>query len=212
MGVRLPPFATMAMIRLLLLLLVFAPPLFAERITIDPSARNFEMRPPVKERVDVFDFSGEFPELENIAINARRKKNVEFYLTGDYPVLESVDYEGSFGVFTGELTGNFPKLALINFICTSCAMDFDLGAEWQSSCEINITGADEDIVLNLPKEVGLVIYTKTGLKGKVIPCEELKKKKRFGVLNKIFENSLAETAPVVLTIHIACGDGRIILN
>lgn len=197
---------------ILFLVCVSCLPLSAERITLDPNSRSFEMRPPKKERVDVFDFAGKFLELENIDINARKKKNVEFYLTGDYPVLESVNYEGSFGVLSGKLTGNFPKLALINFICTSCAMDFDLGAKWQQSCEIHIQGADQDIVLDLPKDVGLVIHTRTGMKGKVIAPEGLKKKKWYSILNKTFENALVETAAVVLTIYVECGDGRIVLN
>jgi hypothetical protein len=196
----------------LFLFLFFSPLLFAERFTIDPSAGSFEMRPPQKERVDVFDFSGEFPELKNIDINARRKKNVEFYLTGDYPLLESVDYEGSFGVFKGELTGNFPKLAQVSFICTNCAMHFDLDTTWQCPCEITITGADEDIILFLPKDVGLVIHTKTGVKGKVVACEGLKKKKWYSITNKTFENALIETAPVTLTINIVAGEGHIVLN
>ena len=198
--------------QILLALLLATLPLCAERITLDPSARNFEMHPKSKERIDVFDFEGAFPDLENIDINARRKKNVEFYLTGSYPILESLNYMGSFGSLTGDLTGNFPKLALINFLCASCAMDLDLRSDWQQSCEIHIRGGNENIVLTLPKDVGLIIYTKTDLKGKVIPCEELKKTKRFALLNKSFQNELAETASVVLTIHIEAKDGRIILQ
>ena len=197
---------------LFLLFFISCFPLLGETITLDPSARSFEMRTPRKERLDVFDFSGEYHDLENIDINARKRKNVEFYLTGEYPALESLTYEGSFGVLRGELTGNFPKLSLINFLCSSCAMNLDLNTQWHCSCEIHIRGGDEDIVLNLPKDVGLVIYTKTALKGKVIPCEGLTKKNKMGILNKIFENSLVETAPVVLTIHIETADGRILLN
>jgi hypothetical protein len=200
------------MVRFVLCLLVFTPLLFAERITIDPSTSSFELRPPQKERVDVFDFEGEFPELKKIDINARKKKNVEFYLTGDYPLLESVDYEGSFGVFKGELTGNFPKLASVNFICTNCAMQFDLDTKWQCPCEITICGENEDIILALPKDVGLVIHTRTGVKGKVVACEGLKKKKWYSITKKTFENSLIETAPVTLTINIVVGEGSIVLN
>jgi hypothetical protein len=170
------------------------------------------MQPRKKERVDVFDFAGNYPQLSNIDINARKKKHVEFYLTGDYPALESVNYEGAFGILVGKVTGNFPKLALVNFVCTNCAMKLDLGAKWQQSCEITIRGADEDICLTLPKKVGLVIHTKTAFKGKVIPCEGLKRKKRMGILKKTFANELAETAEIVLTLHIESGEGRIILN
>jgi hypothetical protein len=200
----------MRVLFILILSLVF--PLCAENIEINRSARSFEMVQPKKERVDVFDFSGEFEQLEEIDIDARKRKNVEFYLTGDYPLLESVHYTGSFGIFSGELTGNFPKLSLINFLCTSCAMNFDLCAEWQSSCEINIVGKDENIIVKLPNEVGLVVYTKTSLKGKVVVSEELKRQGRYSLRQKKFQNAIAETAPVVLTINIETNDGHIILN
>jgi hypothetical protein len=187
-------------------------PLFAERITLDPNARSYEMHPHKKERIDVFDFEGKYPDLENIDINARKKKYVEFYLTGDYPQLETLNYEGSFGILVGKLTGQFPKLSLVNIFCTNCAMKLDLAAEWQKSCEITIRGEDEDIYLTLPQNIGLVIHTKTGVKGKVIANESLKKKNRFGILKKTFENELAETSEVVLTLTIEAGEGRIILN
>ena len=123
-----------------------------------------------------------------------------------------VNYEGSFGVLTGKLTGKFPQLAVVNFLCSSCAMTLDLSAPWSRSCEINIRGADEDVVLTLPKDVGLEIHTKVSLKGKVMPCEGLKKKEKLGVFKKTYVNDLAETSPVVLIIHIELADGHIILN
>ena len=169
-------------------------------------------QPRKKERVDVFDFEGNYPELTNIDISARKKKHVEFYLTGEYPVLESVNYEGSFGILEGKLTGNFPKLALINFLCTNCAMKLDLATKWQKSCVITIRGEDEDIYLTLPKDVGLVVHTKTAVKGKVIVPEGLKKKNRFGIRNKTFENELAQTAEIVITLNVELAEGCIILN
>jgi hypothetical protein len=200
------------MIRFLFFLALIPFPLFAERYSIDPSSRTFEMRPCVKERVDVFDFAGCYPELKKIDIEARKKKNVEFILTGDYPTLETVTYEGSFGVLKGKLTGNFPLLDRMQFLCSQCAMDLDLTSQWQKSCVIRIKGADEKIVVTLPANVGLVVHTKTALKGKVLPREDLIKKNRFGVCNKTFENSLAETAPIVLTLYIEAGDGCISLR
>ena len=196
----------------LVILCLLSGSLFAEHITLDPSAHSFEMKPRQKERVDTFDFAGHYPDLENIDINGRRRKNVEFYLTGEYPILESVNYEGAFGILSGELTGTFPKLTLVNFLCTHCAMKFDLDAEWKQSCEINIRGGDENIHLTLPKNVGLIIHTKTAVKGKVVASEGLKKKNRFGILKKTFENELAETADIVITLNIECADGHIFLN
>lgn len=179
-------------------------------VSIDHSSSSFEMRK--KMRVDVFDFSGAFPQLENIDIDARRKKRVEFYMTGDYPKLKKVNYEGSFGNLSGELTGHFPLLSQINFLCGSCTMDLDLTAPWEHSCEITITGMREDIHLKLPKDVGLIISTKTGVKGKVFPSEELKKKGWLGVWNKTFRNALADQHPIVLTLYIETTDGKIFLE
>lgn len=197
---------------LITFLLLLASPLCAERFSADRSARGYESGQPKKHRVDVFDFDGQYPELEHINIDAKRKKNVEFHLTGTYPELEMVNYEGSFGTLSGKLTGDFPKLAIVNFLCTNCAMQLDLGTTWKRTCEINIRGADQDIVLTLPKDVGLEIRTKVAIKGKVIPCEGLKKKEKLGMLKKTYFNDLAETADVVLIIHIELADGRIILN
>ncbi len=198
--------------KVLFLLLLLSTAVFAENYSADPSCRSFEMKERKKHRVDTFDFEGEYPDLENIDIDGRRKKNVEFYLTGEYPKLEKVNYEGAFGILEGHLTGTFPKLSKINFLCSSCAMKLDFRGEWAQSCAITITGAKEDISILLPKEVGLVIHTKTSAKGRVIPCEELKKKNKLGILNKNFENELASTASIVLTINIEVTEGSIILK
>ena len=194
------------------LLLLLSSPLCAEHFSPERSVRGYESGQPKKQRVDVFDFAGEYPELEHINIDAKRKKNVEFHLTGIYPELEMINYEGSFGTLSGKLTGDFPKLAVVNFLCTNCAMRLDLGTHWSRSCEINIRGADQDIILTLPKDVGLEIHTRVAIKGKVIPFEGLKKKEKLGVLKKTYFNELAETSDVVLTLYIELADGRIILN
>lgn len=194
---------------LILALLLFSTSVFP--VPVDHSARSFEMHQKRRQRVDRFDFSGPFPNLENIDIDARRKKCVEFDLSGDYPLLTTLNYEGSFGRLTGNLTGDFPQLSFVNLLCTSCAMELDLTGNWQKNCEINIRGQKEDLVLKLPENVGLIIHTKTGVSGKVIPSENLKKKGFFHILNKTYYNELAETAPVVLTLHIETTDGKIIL-
>ncbi len=216
MGVRVPPFAYLSpflMLKLIFLFLFLAAPLCAERITMDPASRNYKMGPLQKERVDVFDFAGFFPRLENIDVDARKKKNVDFQLTGDYPILEKISYEGAFGTLSGALTGRFPKLTLINFVCANTGVKLDLKARWTQSCTINVSGGNKDIALILPKDVGLVIHTKTGVKGKVIVSENLKSKKRwYNILNKTYQNDLAETSPIVLTICVESIDGRITLN
>lgn len=177
---------------------------------VDQSAASFELRE--KKRTDVFEFPGEYANLKNINIDATRKKKVEFYLNGDYPLLKTVNYEGGFGVLKGELTGKFPQLTLVNFLCTSCNIDFDLSGQWEQNCEITVRGMKEDITLILPTNVGLVIHTKTSPSGKVIANHELKKKGWLGVLNKTYYNTLSETSDVVLTLHLETTDGRIILN
>lgn len=192
-----------------LYLFLLASPLFAEHI--DRQASSYQLRK-INQRVDKFDFSGDFPNLENIDIDARRKKRVEFNLSGDYPLLTSVNYEGTFGYLKGDLTGNYPLLTQVNLLCTSCAMQLDLTGEWKQSCQINIRGQKEDIVVKLPDTVGLIIHTKVSVNGKVIPKEGLKKQGWYHVLNKTYKNALAETAPIVLTLYIEATDGRIVLN
>jgi len=126
--------------------------------------------------------------------------------------LHTLNYEGSFGELTGQLTGNYPKLKLVNLLCTSCAMDLNLNGNWQKSCVINIRGEKEDIVLSLPTGVGLIINTHVGATGKVVAKEGLKKQGWMKVLNKTYHNALVETAPVVLTLNIETTSGNIVLN
>ncbi|MCH9627355.1 MAG: hypothetical protein S4CHLAM2_09930 [Chlamydiales bacterium] len=201
------PLSHMKLVWILLLLL--ASPLWA--LSADRTAKSFQNRKQTR-RVDTFDFSGEFPHLENIDIDACRKKCVEFNLSGVYPLLTSINYEGRFGSLTGDLTGDYPELTLVNLLCTSCAMQLDLTGNWQKSCQLNIRGEKEDIALKLPENVGLIIHTKTFATGKVIAKEGLKKQGWFHILKKTYQNELAETAPIVLTLEIETTDGNIILN
>lgn len=195
---------------LLFVCLAFGSTLLAA-VPVDRSASSFQMRQ-MKQRVDTFDFSGAFPNLENIDIDARKNKRVDFDLSGDYPQLTSVNYEGSFGFLKGKLTGNYPLLNSVNILCTSCAMQLDLIGDWKQSCLITIRGTKEDIALTLPEGVGLVIHTKTSPSGKVVAKDGLKKQGWFKIWKKTYQNELAETAPVVLTLDIETTDGKIILN
>lgn len=189
---------------------------------IDPSTAKFEVKEREKFRVDVFDFSGEYPQLENIDIDARRKKRVEMLLTGDYPILEKINYEGSFGSLIGKLTGSFANLTTVNFLCSSSAMQLDLTGNWQKDCEINIQGSTGNIVITLPKNVGLTVHTKTGPTGKVINNLELTKK-GWGWMQKTYindisnfekdpENKESETDPVQIVINIEVTKAKIHLN
>lgn len=193
---------------LLFCLLTFSS-LFAN--PVDPSSTSFALRKE-KERVDLFDFPGEYAHLKNIDIDAIRKKKVEISLKGEYPLLESINYEGGFGTLKSALTGKFPLLQSVNFLCKSCAMEIDLAGSWEQSCHIVIHGMKEDITLTLPKDIGLVVHTKTAPKGKVINECDLKKKGWFSLLNKTYYNESSTSSDLVLTLEIETTDGCIILK
>lgn len=179
-------------------------------LKIDPSSSVYELREK-KFRVDLFDFSGEYPHLENIDIDAKRKKRVEMLLTGEYPLLETINYEGTFGSMIGKFTGSFPKLTLANFVCSSATMQFDLTGDWQQSCEINIRGTTGQILVTLPKDVNVTVNTKTGPLGKVINSNLVKK--GWGVLNKTFVNKqVPDEAVIHLNVNIETEKGKITLN
>lgn len=198
--------------RLLLLLLIWSPlALHALRYEGDPASRHVEIGK-AKKRVDTFDFGGAYPHLEKIEIDARKNKNVEFELSGDYPLLELVNYEGAFGFLKGKLTGHFPKLSIINILCTSCAMDLDFHADWIQNCEINITGLKEDLHISLPEGVGIQLNTRVAPKGKVYVPDGYKKKGWLGVLRKTYQNELFETAPIKLVFNVQTSEGKIIFN
>ncbi|NGX53309.1 MAG: hypothetical protein K1000chlam4_00017 [Chlamydiae bacterium] len=187
-------------------LLFCIPTLHAERI--DPTLSSFEQRE--KKHVDLFDFSGEYENLEDIDIDARRKKRVEVLLTGTYPVLESINYEGNFGSLTGKLSGSFPKLSLVNFLCKSAIMKLDLTGKWEHDCELNIRATAGDILLTIPTDVGVIIHTKRLPIGKVIVNDLTKK--GLGWTKKTFINELYEESPVTLTLNLEVSKGRIIIN
>jgi hypothetical protein len=182
--------------------------LWAERA--DPTARTFERRVPLQK--EVYDFSGDYPELEKIDIDATRKMRVEVSMTGNYPLLERILYEGGFGTLNGKLTGHFPNLTTIEFLCGSCAMDFDLRGRWEKSCTLRFCGRDENIILKLPSDIGIRIHTKTGLEGKVIVEAPLTKEGFFAIWSKRYSNELAETASIVLDLEVITGKGHIILR
>lgn len=177
---------------------------------IDPSTSSYEVREH-KYRVDVFDFSGDYPKLENIDIDGKRKKRVEMLLTGDYPILERINYEGTFGSLIGKLTGSFPKLSAVNFLCSSAAMQLDLSGKWEHNCEVNICGTTGNIVVHLPKDIGVIVHTKTGTTGKVV--NNVFRKKGWGWLNKAYVNEhFGDESVPQLVINIEVTKAKIILN
>lgn len=191
-----------------LLLFLASTSLFADSSSHD--IKNFEAGKKPKVHVDVYDFSGSYPQLENIAIDASRQMRVSMDLSGDYPLLKKISYEGTFGSFVGKLTGHFPALEEIYFRCSSTAAKIDLNAPWEKNCVIHLMGGRGDLELNLPKNVGIVINTKVGVKGRVI--NKAFEKKGRGILKKTYFNPEQENAPIQLTLNIEMGEGRVILN
>lgn len=194
---------------LLWMILTSFPFVYADKI--DPSISSYEVKERVKYRVDVFDFEGDYPNLENIDIDARRKKRVELLLPGEYPLLEKINYEGTFGSLIGKLTGSFPKLSTVNFLCSSAAMQLDLTGKWCQDCEINIRGTTGNIVITLPKENGVIVHTKTSSTGKVV--NNGLRKKGWGWLNKTFMNEQhGNDKDIQLVVNIEVTKAKIILN
>ena len=181
-------------------------------VEVDHQSKSFSTRKPSK-RVDKFDFSGDFSLLENIDIDARRKKLVELDLSGSYPVLTDVNYEGTFGNLTGKFTGVYQKLSNVNVLCTSCAMQLDFTGQWEKNCTISIHGQKEDLVIKLPENVGLIVKTKTSPTGKVVVRKEgLKSQGWLHILNKVYHNRLVDMSDIVLTFNIEVSEGKIILE
>ena len=185
------------------LFLILSTPLWA--LKVDPNCRGFDNKRKT-EQVEVLDFAGIFPQLSKINIDARKKKCVELELTGEYPLLKSINFDGSFGRLDANLTGSFPVLTDVDVKVTSNKITMDLRGEWTQNCNIIITGTSADITLNLPKTVGLDIKTKTTLQGKV-KAEHLKKQGRF--TKKRF--TCNPDADVQLTLYLEVTDGQITL-
>ncbi|MBS0646180.1 MAG: hypothetical protein JSR97_06275 [Verrucomicrobia bacterium] len=193
---------------LLLLILCLVPPLYA--VKVDSSLKTFEQRETQK-KVDVYDFEGDYPQLEKIDIDARRKKCVEFNLCGSYPALEKIVYEGGFGSLDSRLTGKYPLLKQIEFLCGNAKMDFDLKGDWQRSCKMTIQGAKEPIVLKLPSDIGIVAHVHSKLGAKV-EAGPLKKQGWWHMVQRTYTNDLADTAEVVLTLDINIADGVVVFE
>ena len=175
---------------------------------VDRSISSYEKRE--KRKIDHFDFSGDWLNIKNIDIDAKRKKCVELDLTGNYPLLQEINFQGGFGLLKGQITGQFPKLSIINILCGSSSMTLDFTSQWTRSCNINIRGQNEDVVLYIPHNIGISINTKVGALGKVY-VDGLKKK-GFGLLNKRYENALLEESPIVLHFNIETNEGNIVVN
>lgn len=192
----------------LFLFLIFCSSVFGLRV--DPNSSSFSQRE--KKRVEVYDFTGDYPNLSDIDIDARKKINVELLLSGNYPLLKKIHFEGGFGAIKGALTGQFPHLDSIIITCTDAFLDLDLCANWERPCEINIT-CTGDVTLKLPKDVGLFVTIKTATPFEKIRNNHPTLYKRKGVLlQKIFLTPSTDTTPRPLTINLTSDRGIITLN
>ncbi len=191
-----------------LILLFACSPLLAEKV--DASSKVFEQRER-RHRVDVYDFDGDYPDLERVDIDGKRKKNVEIYLTGNYPQLRKFIYDGGFGTFDGDLTGDYPKLTQVDIACGSANMNIDLRGTWHKNCTLNISGEKEQISITLPEGVGIVVNSSAQGHGKVI-APKLQKQGRFKIRNKTFHNDLVLEAPIVLTLNISTNGGQVMIR
>lgn len=172
--------------KLFLLLLLFSTPLLAEKI--NPDSKSY-VTIQKERRVETYDFSGDFPELEEINIDAKRKMRVEMVLNGNYPSLKDFLYVGSFGTFEGVVTGHFSKIKEMTFACGSSSVCLDFNGTWDKDCVINVHNNYGDVTLKLPQNVALTVSTKVGPTGKIVSNDKsLLKKKSLNWMHKSFCN------------------------
>lgn len=176
---------------------------------IDPSVSSFSSKETVKVKVDTFDFAGEYPDLKKIEIDAKHKMRVEMLLTGIYPALRTVQYDGTFGDLNGKFTGAFPLLEKVGILCGSTTMHLDFTGQWYKSCDILITAAIADLTIKLPKDVGVHVDTKTTIKSKVLLKNSELKKLGGGWLNKSYVNEAGRTHPISLNFTVHLQEGSI---
>ncbi len=139
-------------------------------------------------------------------IQAQRKKRVHLDASGDFPKLESIVYQGSFGFLRAKLTGNFPRLTSLAVTGTSCKMDLDFRGQWERNTVITVRNEGEPLILALPQDVGVVVHTKVSTKGKVIIEGDLVKCGR-GIWNKTYCNAWVGLSPITLIFEVQSGSG-----
>lgn len=204
-GVRVPPFAMMVF---LFFIFLFSS-LTAD--VIDPQTKSFSLRE--KKKAELFEFSAEYPELYEIDIDGKRKVLTEIYLTGSFPVLESLTYEGGIGSFKAEMTGNFPKLkkALFSFVTADTLLD--LRGHWTEECTIIIQNRRGNVTLWLPEDVAVEIITKTEpLQAQLVIENPQIKKKGLGIRQKTYLNARGWKEKPLLHLIIQKDKGQITLR
>lgn len=185
-----------------LLFLFLFPCISLSALRIDPNSASFSQRE--KKHIEQYDFQGDYLELKNIDIDARKKMHVELLLSGNYPVLEKINFMGGFGAITGNLTGSFPKLKEIAIACTKATLDLDLDAKWDKECLISVV-CTGPTTINLPKNTGFHLTVCSSPLGKVDnqhPSLEKRKTKLGKPLQRIFMTPKEEGKERLLTIVI----------
>lgn len=191
---------------ILILLLISATPLMAEKI--DPNSSSFVTQEKKKVRVDTYDFDGIYPDLKDIDIDGSKKKEVLLNLPGEYPLLEKIHYKALFGNLGAKLTGHFPNLQSVEIESVTAYIVLDLRGHWERDCAIRVTGSEEDITIALPKDVGVVVYTESyGYK-----VQTALRKVGRGIFSKTFVNEVYGKSPVTLTVYVETTKGKIILQ
>lgn len=162
--------------------------------------------------IDTFQFRDKCSSLESIDINAERKKCVRLDVSGSFPQLERVSYKGSFGKMWGMFTGDYPKLDTLDFECSACRMEMDCRGSWHQPATVVIRNENAPIILMCPRDVGVVIRTKVGPQGKVLIHGSYQKKGR-GIWNRTYHNSLVGVSPITVTFIVeSYGQGSITLR
>lgn len=159
-----------------------------------------------KKQVDRFNFSGNYPQLENIDIDATRKYRVEMLLDGNYPILSDIRYKGSIGELKVKMTGTFHKLTSAEYFLGSTQAKIDLRGSYKKPCTIHLTSSKGDVTVTLPKDTGYTVTVHQGPTGRV--RTELKQK-GYGWLERHYENAIVEKT---LTIEIETKEGTITLK
>lgn len=195
-----------------LLFFFLLPSLSLFAIKIDPQSTCFSEKE--KKRIESYDFTGHYPELTHIEIDARRKMHVDMDLSGHYPVLEKISFEGGFGTISGQITGEFPLLKEISIKCTKATLNLDFEAKWTKECLINIT-CQGNSTIKLPKDIGCHVTVISSPFGKVenLHSTLVKRKTKLGKsIKRIFMTPEIEGEKRFLKIIVTGDRSSVVIN
>lgn len=174
---------------------------------IDPLCTSFESVE--RKNSKNYNLSDTYPNLRTIDLEVPGGQRSQLVLSGDFPVLESVNIESSSGNITAAFTGNIPELTDISIHSNSGKLNLDFRAKWRQNCHIMLETTSGDMRIKLPRGVGVKVRTKT-TSGEVTSSEL--KKEGWLVHGDAYTNSLYGIAPITLTIEARATSGNIDLN